>query len=89
MHAFKSVIFFISFLQCSHLTYRTRVWPQEAPTGERMKKDTGAHLLIDVGYRVHPIADAHLVPHVGRIAELVDDADVIGVGPAEELLLQS
>lgn len=47
------------------------------------------HSLIDVGDRVHPIANAHLVAHVGRIAELMDDADVVGVGAAEELLLQS
>lgn len=45
-------------------------------------------LLIDVCYGVHPAADAHLVPHVGRVAELVDDADVVGVGTAEQLLLQ-
>ena len=40
-------------------------------------------LLIDVCYGVHPAADAHLVPHIGRVTELVDDADVVGVGAAE------
>lgn len=46
------------------------------------------HLLVDVGYGVHPAADAHLVPHVRRVTELVDDADVVGVGTTEQLLLQ-
>lgn len=45
--------------------------------------------LVDVGYGVHPAAHPHLVAHVGGVAELVDDADVVGVGPTEDLLLQS
>lgn len=47
------------------------------------------HSLVDVGDGVHPAAHPHLVAHVGGVAELVDDADVVGVGPTEDLLLQS
>lgn len=52
-------------------------------------KKCRSHLLIDIGYSVHPVANAHLVPHVGRITELVDDTNVIRVGATKQLLLQS
>lgn len=46
------------------------------------RKRLGAtgYLLIDVCYGVHPAADAHLVPHIGRVTELMDNTDVVGVG---------
>lgn len=46
------------------------------------------HSLADVGDGVHPAADANFVANVWRVAELVDDGDVVGVGALEELLLQ-
>lgn len=48
-----------------------------------------SYLLIDVGYRVHPAANAHLIPHIGRVTKLMDDADVVGIGTAEQFLFQS
>lgn len=56
----------------------------------RSEKVFGAtdYLLIDVCYGIHPAADAHFVPDVGRVTELVDNTDVIWVGAAKELLLQ-
>lgn len=38
------------------------------------------YLLVNVCYRVHPAANAHLVPDVGRVTEFMDDTDMIGVG---------
>lgn len=46
------------------------------------------YLLIDVCYGVHPAANAHLVPHIGRVTELMDNTDVVGVGATKQLLLQ-
>lgn len=46
------------------------------------------HSLADVGDGVHPAADANFVANVWRVAELVDDGDVVGVRALEELLLQ-
>lgn len=45
-------------------------------------EETGCHgyLLIDVCYCVHPAANAHLVAHIGRVTELMDNTDVVGVG---------
>lgn len=38
------------------------------------------YLLVNVCYRVHPAANAHLVPDVGRVTEFMDNTDMIGVG---------
>ena len=45
-------------------------------------------LLADVGDGVHPASYADLVAYVGGVAELVDQGDVVGVGPPEQLSLQ-
>lgn len=44
--------------------------------------------LADVGYGVHPAANANLVAYIWRVAELVHYSDVIGIGSLEELTLQ-
>lgn len=50
--------------------------------GKGLKRPLGAtdYLLIDVCDSIHPAADAHLVPDIGRVTEFMDNADVIGVG---------
>lgn len=71
-------------LENNHVLFlEASLWQMtERPSGAR------GHLLVDVRDGVHPAADAHLVPDVGGVTELVDDADVIGVGATEQLLLQ-
>lgn len=44
--------------------------------------------LADVGYCVHPTADANFVAYIWGVAELVHDSDVVGIRPLEQLLLQ-
>ena len=48
-----------------------------------------SYLLIDVCYSVHPAANAHFVPDIGRVTEFMDDTDVIGIGTTKQFLLQS
>lgn len=43
--------------------------------------------LADVGYCVHPAANANLVANIWRVAELVHDSDVVGIRPLKQLLL--
>lgn len=49
-------------------------FPHHGPPG------AADYLLIDVCYSVHPAANAHLIPDIGRVTEFMDDTDVIGVG---------
>lgn len=44
--------------------------------------------LADVGYCVHPAANANLVANIWGVAELVHDSDVVGIRSLEQLLLQ-
>ena len=44
--------------------------------------------LADVGYGVHPAANADLIAYIWWVAELVHYSNVIGIGPLEELTLQ-
>lgn len=44
--------------------------------------------LADVGYGVHPAANANLIAYIWRVAELMHYSNVIGIGPLEELTLQ-
>lgn len=44
--------------------------------------------LTDVGYGVHPTANANLIAYIWRVAELMHNSNVIGIGPLEELTLQ-
>lgn len=46
------------------------------------------YLLVNVCYRVHPAANAHLVPDIGRVTEFMDNTDMIRVGTTKQLLLQ-
>lgn len=46
------------------------------------------YLLADVGYGVHPAANANLIAYIWRIAKLMHYSNVIGVGPPEEQTLQ-
>lgn len=57
-------------------------------TWRRRPSGAADYLLVDVRYGVHPAADAHLVPDIGRVTEFMDNADVIGVGTTKQLLLQ-
>lgn len=44
--------------------------------------------LTDVGYGVHPTANANLIAYIRRVAELMHNSNVIGIGSLEELTLQ-
>lgn len=44
--------------------------------------------LTDVGYGVHPTANANLIAYIRRVAELMHNSNVIGIRPLEELTLQ-
>lgn len=44
--------------------------------------------LADVGYGVHPAANANLIAYIWRVAELMHYSNVIGIGSLEELPLQ-
>lgn len=44
--------------------------------------------LADIGYSVHPAANANLIAYIWRVAELMHYSNVIGIGPLEELTLQ-
>lgn len=46
------------------------------------------YLLADVGYGVHPTANANLVAYIWGVAKLVYYSNVVGIGPLEELTLQ-
>lgn len=50
--------------------------------------DGFSYSLADVGYRVHPAANANFVAYIWRVAELVHDSDVVGIGTLEKLLFQ-
>lgn len=43
--------------------------------------------LADVGYCVHPAANANLIANIWRVAELVHDSNVVGIWPLKQLLL--
>lgn len=44
--------------------------------------------LADVGYGVHPAANANLITYIWRVAELMNYSNMIRIGPLEELTLQ-
>lgn len=44
--------------------------------------------LADVGYRVHPAANANFVAYIWRVAEFMHYSDVVGIRTLEQLLLQ-
>ena len=44
--------------------------------------------LADVGYGVHPAANADLIAYIWWVAELMHYSNVVGIWPLEELTLQ-
>lgn len=96
-YSFPSIFFTCHMFQCLKSSdkiisnkQQSRFVPETLSCGTWRGRPSGAtdDLLVDVRYGVHPAADAHLVPDVGRVTEFMDNADVIGVGTAEQLLLQ-
>lgn len=55
---------------------------------DHFRINQGHYSLADVGYGVHPTANADLVAYIRRVAELMNYGDVIGIGTLEELTFQ-
>lgn len=53
---------------------------------ESKKKKADTDLLINVCYSVHPAANADLVANIWRVAELMNDTDMIWVRATKNLL---